>query len=97
MEWVDSQDIIATIRALRRQAEQARAQTLEAALLKLQRGAAPKDLLREVTRSLTNKLIHPPSARLNRLDAGDKEAMLRAVRSLYDLTPDNDLHSEEDT
>ena len=92
MDWVNSQDAIATIRALRKQAQQARADVLEAALQKLRQGATPEDLLHEVTRTLTNKLIHPPSARLNRLDAGEKQAMLRAVQDLYSLTQE-DLQS----
>ena len=92
MDWVNSQDAVATIRALRKQAQQARADVLEEALQKLRLGAMPEDLLHEVTRTLTNKLIHPPSARLNRLDAGEKQAMLRAVQDLYSLTQE-DLQS----
>ncbi len=95
MDWVNSQDAIATIRALRRHAQQARADVLETGLQKLRQGATPEDLLREITRTLTNKLIHPPSARLNKLDVGERQAMLRAVQDLYNLTPE-DLQSGED-
>ena len=95
MDWVNSQDAVATIRALRKQAQQARADVLEAALQKLRLGATPEDLLHEVTRTLTNKLLHPPSARLNRLDAGEKQAMLRAVQDLYSLTQE-DLQSGDE-
>ncbi len=94
MDWVNSQDAVATIRALRRQAQQARAEALETALQKLRGGAKPEDLLHEITHTLTNKLMHPPSARLHRLEAGEKQAMLRAVQDLYDLTPE-DLQAEE--
>ena len=96
MDWVNSQDAVATIQALRNQARQASADVLESALQKLRQGAAPEDLLREVTRTLTNKLIHPPSARLNNLDAENKEAMLRAVRDLYNLTPEDVQPGEEE-
>jgi glutamyl-tRNA reductase len=89
MDWVNSQDAVATIRALRNQADLVSADVLESALQKLRLGAAPEDLLQEVTRTLTNKLIHPPSARLNSLDAEKKEVMLRAVRDLYNLTPED--------
>ena len=89
MDWVNSQDAVATIRALRNQAQLVSADVLEAALQKLRLGAAPEDLLQEVTRTLTNKLIHPPSANLNRVDAEKKEALLRAVRDLYNLTPED--------
>ena len=95
MDWMNSQDAVATIRALRNQAQQVSADVLESALQKLRLGATPEDLLQEVTRTLTNKLIHPPSARLNRLDADGKEVMLRAVRDLYNLTP-KDLQAGEE-
>ena len=49
----------------------------------------PEDLLHEATRTLTNKLIHPPSAKLHTLDAAQKQAMLRVVRDLYNLPPDD--------
>lgn len=94
MDWVHSQDAVATIRALRNQAQQVRAGVLEAALQKLNLGAAPEDLLHEVTRTLTNKLIHPPSARLNVSGGSQQEELLRAVQDLYDLKPD-DLQSGE--
>ena len=96
MDWVNAQDAVAIIRALRNQAHQVRADVLEEALQKLRLGAAPEDLLHEVTRTLTNKLIHPPSARLNRLDAGKKEAMLRTVRDLYNLAPEDMQSGEEE-
>ena len=89
MDWINSQDAVATIRALRKQAQQARAEVLEAALQKLRLGAKPEELLHEITRTLTNKLTHPPSARLNRLDNAEKQAMLRAVQDLYNLMPED--------
>lgn len=95
MDWVNSQDTVATIRALRNQAHRVSADVLEAALQKLRLGAAPEDVLQEVTHTLTNKLMHPPSARLNRLDAEQQEAMLRAVQDLYNLTPEDLQPGEE--
>ena len=89
MDWINSQDTVATIRALRNQAQEVRADVLESALQKLRLGAAPEDLLHEATRTLTNKLIHPPSAKLHKLDAAQKQAMLRVVRDLYNLPPDD--------
>ena len=96
MDWVNAQDAVATIRALRNQARQVSEDVLDSALQKLRLGAAPEDLLQEVARTLTNKLIHPPSARLNSLDAGKKEEMLRAVRDLYNLTPEDVQPGEEE-
>ena len=95
MDWVNSQDAVATIRALRNQAQRVRADVLEAALQKLRQGSAPEDLLHEVTHNLTNKLIHPPSARLNKYEGSQQDDLLRAVRDLYNLAPD-DLQSGEE-
>ena len=94
MDWVNSQDAVATIRALRNQAQRVRADVLAAALQKLRLGAAPEDLLHEVTRTLTNKLIHPPSARLNKLELSQREGLLHSVHELYNLTAD-DLQSRD--
>ena len=94
MGWVNSQDAVAIIRALRNQAHQVRADVLEEALQKLRLGAAPEDLLHDVTRTLTNKLIHPPSARLNKYEGSQQDDLLRTVLKLYNLTPD-DLQSGE--
>ena len=94
MDWVNSQDAVATIRALRNQAQQVRADVLEAALQKLRLGAAPEDLLHEVTHTLTNKLIHPPSARLNRYEGPQRDDLLKAVRDLYNLAPDDSQSGE---
>ena len=94
MDWVNSQDAVATIRALRNQAQRVRADVLEAALQKLRLGAAPEDLLHEVTHTLTNKLIHPPSARLNKYEDAQQDDLLKAVRDLYNLAPE-DLQSGE--
>ena len=95
MDWVNSQDAVATIRALRNQAQRVRADVLDAALQKLRLGAAPEDLLHEVTHTLTNKLIHPPSARLNKYEGSQQDDLLKAVRDLYNLAPD-DLQSGEE-
>ena len=92
MEWVNSLDAVSTIRALRDQAQQIREDVLQSALQKLQQGTAPEDLLHEVTRSLTNKLIHPPTSRLNKLSPAKKEEVLQVVRDLFDLAPE-DLES----
>ena len=96
MEWIDSRDAVATIRALRKQAHDARDQILAEALQKIRQGAQPEDLLQEVTRTLTNRLIHPPSACLNKLEQTNRETMLRAVWDLYNLSPE-DFQSGEDT
>ena len=92
MEWVNSLGAVSTIRALRNQAQQIQEDVLQSALQKLRQGTPPEELLHEVTRSLTNKLIHPPTARLHKLSPAKKEEVLQVVRDLFNLTPE-DLES----
>ncbi len=89
MGWVNSLDAVSTIRAIRDQAQQVREDVLQSALQKLQQGTDPEDLLREVTRSLTNKLIHPPSSQLHKLSSTKKEEILQIVQGLFNLTPED--------
>jgi glutamyl-tRNA reductase len=60
MEWLNSLDAVDTIRALRRHAGSIQDEVLQGALLKLQNGADPAVVLKEVTHTLTNKLIDIP-------------------------------------
>ncbi len=96
MHWINSLQAVATIRAVRDQATEIQQQVLQLALKKLQQGQDPERLLREVTRSLTNKLLHRPSTKLNEFGAAGDEALLQAARELFDLsaadTPAKDQH-----
>ena len=89
MEWLKSLDSVSTIRALRDQAEAIQRDTLEAARKKLHSGKDPEAILQEVTRTLTNKLIHSPSTRLRNAGAMGRDDLLNAARELFNLTPDN--------
>ncbi|MGH8562406.1 MAG: glutamyl-tRNA reductase, partial [Nevskiales bacterium] len=64
MDWLGSLDAVSTIRALRDQAYSLQDEVLLEAQQKLKAGADPDQVLQEVTRSLTNKLIHAPSIQL---------------------------------
>ncbi len=90
MGWINSLDAVSTISAMRDKAKHTRDEVLQGALQKLRQGADPESLLHEVTHSLTNKLLHPPSAHLNKLDLKRKADVLQLVRALFDLT-DADL------
>lgn len=88
MDWVHAQDAVATIRALRAHADCIREDALRATLQKLERGAAANDLLQELARVLTNKLIHTPTSRLNRIRPEQQAETLQLVRELFDLDTD---------
>lgn len=85
MEWLNSLDAVSTIRAIRDQANLLQQQALDAARHKLQQGNDPEKVLQEVTRSLTNKLIHSPSTQLRNAGALGRYDLLQAARELYNI------------
>ncbi|MGI9229366.1 MAG: glutamyl-tRNA reductase [Gammaproteobacteria bacterium] len=85
MEWINSLQAVAAIRAIREQADDIQQQVLTLALQKLQQGHDPTLVLREATRSLSNKLIHKPSINLNKISGSGDEKLLQAAQELFDL------------
>jgi glutamyl-tRNA reductase len=85
MQWLESRDTVSTIRALRDHAGEIQRQVTDDALRRLARGEAPDQVLRDVTRLLTNKLLHAPSTQLR--SVGESRADLaRAVQELFGLS-----------
>ena len=85
MDWMLSRDAVSTIRALRGQAHSIQQEVIDNARRKLQQGADPELVLQEVTRTLTNKLIHLPTTQLRDASARGRDDLLAAVQELYDL------------
>lgn len=85
MEWLNSLDAVDTIRALRLQASLIQDEVLKAAQQKLKHGADPAEVLEEVTRTLTNKLIHTPSTQLRNAGVNGRIDLLSATHELFDL------------
>ena len=65
MQWLSLREGAPLIRELRNQADEMRRQELERALRALQRGEDPARLLEELSRSITNKLLHGPTQALS--------------------------------
>jgi len=89
MQWLESRDTVATIRALRERADDIQRQVTEDALLRLRQGEAPEQVMRDVTRLLTNKLMHTPSAQL-RAAGETRQDLARAARELFSLPAEPD-------
>ncbi|MCG8325865.1 MAG: glutamyl-tRNA reductase, partial [Thiotrichales bacterium] len=85
MEWLKSLDAVDTIRALRQQANEIQDEVLRNARRKLEKGADPAEVLTEVTRILTNKLIHTPSDKLRHAGVNGRIDLLSATHELFDL------------
>ena len=74
-------DAVPMIRELRRQAEAVRAQTLEQARRMLAAGHSPDEVLEQLAATLTNRLLHAPSAALrDAAESGDATLAEAAAR-----------------
>jgi glutamyl-tRNA reductase len=65
MQWLALREGVPLIRALREEADAARREELERALKALGRGEDPARLLEQLSRTLTNKLLHAPTQALS--------------------------------
>lgn len=88
MDWMHTLDTVTTIRAIRENAEQMQQQVLDAALRRLRQGENPEAVLRELARTLSNKLIHAPSVQLRNSNLEQKDDLVRAARTLFAIAPD---------
>jgi len=83
MHWLGTRAAVPTIRALRDQAERARRHEVERALRRLDQGEAPEQVLEQLSRSLTNKLLHPPSHALHHAREADREQLVKLLERFY--------------
>jgi glutamyl-tRNA reductase len=85
MGWVRSLDAVAMIQDYRRQAERLRDEVLERALRLLVHGRSPEEALDYLAHTLTNKLLHTPSARMRRAGMDGRPELLIAANELFQL------------
>lgn len=88
MHWMESRDLVPTIRALRDHAERHRRHELERALNRLAKGDDPQQVLEALSRGLTNKLLHIPSHTLNHASASERYKLVELLTRLYQIHPD---------
>lgn len=85
LEQLRARDAVDTLKAIRRQAESLSEQELAKALRLLERGQDPQQVLTQLARGLTNKLIHTPSVQLKKASAEGQAEILLAAQHLYAL------------
>ncbi len=73
------------LKAYRQQAEQLRNEELAKAQRLLANGGAPEDVLVQLARSLTNKLLHAPSVQLKKFSADGRGDALAVAQELFGL------------
>lgn len=85
MYWLESRELVPTIRALRDQAERYRRHELERAMKLLAKGEDPQKILEQLSSGLTNKFLHIPSEALNHATADERDDLVGLVNRLYQL------------
>jgi len=90
MGWLNSLQAVDAIRSYREHAEEVRDQTVAAALRQLAAGHDPQEVLTQLGRLLTNRLIHAPTVQLHRAAYEGDEELLRITRLLLNLQDDSD-------
>jgi glutamyl-tRNA reductase len=86
MHWLGTRDVVPAIRAMRDAAERSRRHELERAQRRLSRGEDPQRVLDELSRALTNKLLHAPTHALNHASADERDTLATTLARLYHTT-----------
>ncbi len=87
-QWMDARDATPTLRALRDKARAQRDEVLDKARRRLAAGASPEEVMVYVADTLSNKLLHAPSAKLRSATAVEQALLINSVHKLFDLPED---------
>ena len=85
MHWLETRASAPLVKRLREQADTTRAEELQRALKALEQGKPAAEVIEALSRSLTNKLMHPPTAALTQAGADDQAGATRLIQTLYKL------------
>ncbi|HQT26287.1 MAG TPA: glutamyl-tRNA reductase, partial [Burkholderiales bacterium] len=86
MDWLESREIVPTIRALRDHGERQRRHELDRAMRMLAKGEDPRKVLESLSVGLTNKFLHVPSHALNHANSEERDELVDLVNRLYHLS-----------
>ncbi len=76
-----------TIRSLRSRLETIRDREVQRAVQLLESGQQPEEVVRQLARSLTNKLLHKPTTRLRQESEDGRTDHLELIHDLFDIKP----------
>lgn len=85
--WLRSLDALDLIQSYRTEAEESRDEVLGRALRMVQNGKQADEALRFLAHTLTNKLLHTPSARLREASSAGETQLLEAANQLFRSSP----------
>ncbi|HFD10946.1 MAG TPA: glutamyl-tRNA reductase [Crenotrichaceae bacterium] len=88
LDWLKTEQHTTMIINYRRQAEDIRDVVLEKATRLHQNGASTEEVLNYIANTLTNKLIHTPTAQIREAATNQRIDLIIAAQQLLDINPD---------
>ena len=85
MHWLETRQSAPLIRRLREQAEASRLIELDKAIKAIRKGDDAQAVVEQLSRALTNKLLHNPTAALSQTRDGGRDKVAALIESLYKL------------
>jgi glutamyl-tRNA reductase len=85
MGWMRSLDAVELIQDYRGYAEKLRDEVVSKALQQLSKGQAPDEVVQQLARTLTNKLLHTPSAQMRQAGFNGQLELLEAANTLFQI------------
>ncbi len=85
MAWLRSLDAVELVQDYRHQALRMRDEVLQRALRQLQSGKSPEETLEYLAHTLTNKILHTPSARIRQAGEEGQLELLKAANMLLKI------------
>ncbi len=86
MGWLRAQGAIENVVAYRQRADELRREVLDKARRRLAQGHPPEEVLEFLSTTLTNKLTHDPTTRLNQAARDGQDELLEAAAYLFNLS-----------
>jgi len=83
--WLRTQDAVPVIKAIRERAEEQSVHLLEKSLKQLEQGLPAEQVINDLARTLTKKLLHEPSRQLRQSGFNTDNNLIEAARSLFNI------------
>jgi len=83
--WLRSQGALSVIKDFRLQAELTRDEVLAKSLSQLANGRSAEQVIQQMAHTLTNKLIHTPSAQIREAGLNERHDLVAAAREIFRL------------
>ena len=85
VHWMETRELVPTIRGLRDHADRYRRHELERAQKMLARGDDPREVVDVLSRALTNKFLHLPTHALSHAEDSERHELVALLSRLYAL------------